>query len=47
MPKKKLPKALVIRNLCRKEAGVEPFKPETSAQKREIESCMIRRTKTK
>lgn len=47
MPKKKLPKALALRNLCRKESGVEPFKPETSTQKRDIEACMIRRTKTK
>jgi hypothetical protein len=45
MAKRKLPKALELRNLCRREAKVEPFKPETAAQKREIDACMIRRTK--
>lgn len=43
MAKRKLPELLKVRGECRREEGVEPFKPETQDQKRRIEACVIRK----
>lgn len=43
MAKRKLPELLRVRNECRREEGVEPFKPESPDQRRRIEACVVRK----
>jgi hypothetical protein len=40
MSKRKLPELLRVRGECRRQVGVEPFKPESPDQKRKIQACV-------
>jgi hypothetical protein len=43
MAKRKLPKILAVRNECKREEGIKPFKRETKEEKRRIEACVARK----